>query len=39
MYEVITTNALDAFYVGVIAHTICTTDAIIAKFWLYEGEL
>jgi len=37
VYEVITTNDLKSFYVVVTAHTLISTDAIVAKFWL-EGE-
>ena len=36
-YEILTTNDINAFYVGVVVYTPQSTDAIIAKFWLTSG--
>ena len=39
LYEVITCNDTNSFYVGILAHTSATTDAIVARFWANEGKI
>ena len=39
LYEVITTNDDNSFYVGVLVHNCVGTDAIVAKFWAKEAEV
>ena len=35
LYEATTCNNTNSFYVGILAHTSASTDAIIARFWAH----
>ena len=39
LYEVITTNDANSFYVAILVHTSASTDAIVAKFWVQGIEV
>ena len=39
LYEVITTNDANSFYVAILVHTSSSTDAIVAKFWVQGIEV